>query len=58
MNTEKDKKLENFLDDENTKQNQETDENGKKVIKKTKDGLVERVDKTLILEDGRTLLRD
>lgn len=58
MNTEKDKKLENFLDDENTKQNQETDENGKKIIKKTKDGLVERVDKTLILEDGRTLLRD
>ncbi len=54
-----DKTLTNFLDDENievsTKKVEK--ENFSKTLK-TKDGLIERVDKKLIVEDGRQMLLD
>lgn len=54
---EKEKYLDKFNEEEN-EENQESLDNKKKVINKTKDGLLERVDRELIVEDGRKLLRD
>ena len=53
----KEKYLDKFNDD-NENDQESLDYNKKKIINKTKDGLLERVDKELIVEDGRKLLRD
>lgn len=54
---EKEKYLDKF-NEENEENQESLNNNKKKVINKTKDGLLERVDRELIVEDGRKLLRD
>lgn len=53
MNT-KEKNLDIFLDDEVQKSK---DQNKKEVIQQ-KDGLIERIDKKYVTEDGKMLLRE
>lgn len=50
---DKEKAIENFLDN-----NDEKSENTKKKVIDQREGLIERVDKTLITKDGRQLLRE
>lgn len=55
MNKDNDiKNLDDFLNSEN----QETKNDVNQVVIQPKTGLVERVDKKLIVEDGRELLRE
>jgi hypothetical protein len=53
MNTEKEKNINIFLDDEEHKKK----ENEKQIIIQ-KDGLIERIDKKYVTEDGKMLLRE
>ena len=54
MDKSKEKALDNFVDQPEDKK---TDE-AKKVLLNKKEGLIERVDKVFITEDGRQLLRE
>lgn len=56
-----DTKLENALDDFNTDENQEENlklQSNKKVILNQREGLIERIDRTFVTNDGRFLLRE
>ena len=53
MNTEKEKNIDMFLDDEELKK-----EANKKEVIQQKDGLIERIDKKYVTEDGKMLLRE
>jgi len=60
MEKEINKNLDNFLsDDENTdeKKNKEK-KNQKELVLKSRSGLIERIDRKIITEDGRQLLRE
>ena len=52
------KGLESFLNEENPEKKEKNDIAQNKKIVKEKDGLIEVVDKKLVLEDGRQLLRE
>jgi hypothetical protein len=54
MNTNKEKNIDEFLDDEFEKDQ----EPKKKVVIQQKDGLIERIDKKYVTEDGKMLLRE
>jgi len=53
MNTEKEKNIDMFLDDEEL-----NNEPKKKEVIQQKDGLIERIDKKYVTEDGKMLLRE
>lgn len=53
MRKELKQELEAFLDDKKVKS-----KNDEPVVIETKTGLIERVDKTLVLADGRQLLKE
>lgn len=53
MKKELKQELEAFLDDKKVKS-----KNDEPVVIETKTGLIERVDKTLVLADGRQLIRE
>lgn len=55
MDTNKEKSLENFINDENI---DKKDKNSKKVVIDEREGLIERVDKILVTKDGKQLLRE
>lgn len=46
--------IDNFIDDVENKEKKDNE----KVVITTKDGLVERIDKKLVVEDGRELIRE
>lgn len=50
------KALNNFLEDPNLEQEQKKTD--KKVVLKEREGLIERVDKVYVTNDGRQLLRE
>jgi hypothetical protein len=54
MNKNKEKNLDMFLDDEIEMKSQ----NNKKEVIQQKDGLIERIDKKYVTEDGKMLLRE
>lgn len=54
MSTEKEKNLDLFLTDND----QEKKEGKKEVVIQQKDGLIERIDKKYVTEDGKMLLRE
>jgi hypothetical protein len=54
MNKNKEKNLDMFLDDEIEVKSQ----NNKKEVIQQKDGLIERIDKKYVTEDGKMLLRE
>ena len=59
MDKNLDKTLDNFLEDESTNQPTKDKSKNNDVKKvRTKDGLIERVDRKLIVEDGRQMLLD
>lgn len=61
MNTKLDNAIDSFLDDDvkNQSKFQKTDNDTvKKEILNTRSGLIERVDKIYLTEDGRQLLRE
>jgi len=49
-----DKKLDDFLENENST----SEEKNNVIINDKKDGLIERVNKTFVTEDGKQLLRE
>lgn len=53
MNSQKEKNIDMFLDDEELKK-----EINKKEVIQQKDGLIERIDKKYVTEDGKMLLRE
>lgn len=58
MKKEVNKKLDDFLSDDED-QNQENDKKKQKEkILKSRSGLIERIDRTFVTEDGRQLLRE
>ncbi len=56
-NNNLEKNLDNFLGNENKSDKKELNNNQDGVIR-VKDGLIERIDKTLKTEDGKILLRE
>lgn len=50
--------LDQFLGDDTQKKTKKTKKNDKEVVLKEREGLIERVDKKFITEDGRQLLRE
>ena len=59
MENEVKKALDNFIDQpEETEEEKLKIENAKKVILSKREGLIERVDKIFVTEDGRQLLRE
>jgi hypothetical protein len=54
MNKNTEKNIDNFLDDDY----ENTSKDKKKVIIQQKDGLIERIDKKYVTEDGKMLLRE
>lgn len=54
MNKNKEKNLDMFLDDEFEMKSK----NNKKEVIQQKDGLIERIDKKYVTEDGKMLLRE
>jgi hypothetical protein len=54
MNKNKEKNIDMFLDDEFDMKSKET----KKEVIQQKDGLIERIDKKYVTEDGKMLLRE
>jgi hypothetical protein len=54
MNKNKEKNIDMFLDDELNVNSKET----KKEVIQQKDGLIERIDKKYVTEDGKMLLRE
>jgi hypothetical protein len=55
LNTSLDNFLDDSIQDENIDKNNQLE--NQKVIKQ-KDGLLERIDKTLVTKDGKTLLKE
>jgi hypothetical protein len=53
MEDKKDKALDDFLPEED-----KTDQEAKKVVLDEREGLIERVDKVFVTNDGRQLLRE
>lgn len=50
--------LNQFLGDDTTKKTKKAKKSDKEVVLKEREGLIERVDKKFITEDGRQLLRE
>jgi len=50
--------LDQFLGDNSQKKPKKTKVNNKEVIIKEREGLIERIDKIFITEDGKQLLRE
>ncbi len=50
--------LDQFLGDDTQKKTRKAKKSGKEVVLKEREGLIERVDKKFITEDGRQLLRE
>jgi hypothetical protein len=57
MEKDVNKALDNFVNDENTTENQKIQQ-AKKVVLDEREGLIERVDKIHVTRDGRQLLRE
>ena len=58
MENKIEKALDNFVDQPETEVEKAKIENSKKVILNKREGLIERVDKIYLTEDGRQLLRE
>lgn len=59
MEKEVNKKLDDFLsDDENNENNDKKEKKEKKKVLRTKGDLIERIDRKFVTEDGRQLLRE
>lgn len=56
MDKSKEEALNNFVDP--SEEGKKKDDNEKKVVMDKREGLIERVDKVYITEDGRRLLRE
>lgn len=57
MDKSKENALDNFVDVQEDEQNEE-DGDAKKVVLDEREGLIERVDRILVTNDGRQLLRE
>ena len=58
MENNVEKEFKNFVDEPEVQEQNEKDENVKKVVLKEREGLIERVDKILVTRDGKQLLRE
>lgn len=58
MENNVEKAIKNFVDEPEVQEQNEKDENVKKVVLKEREGLIERVDKILVTRDGKQLLRE
>jgi predicted RNA binding protein with dsRBD fold (UPF0201 family) len=58
MENNVEKAIKNFVDEPEVQEQNEKDENVKKVVLKEREGLIERVDKVLVTRDGKQLLRE
>lgn len=57
MDNNKEKALNNFIEDEINIENQKTVEDKKKLVK-SDNSIIERIDKIIIAENGKQLLRE
>lgn len=57
MDEEKEKALNNFVDDSEQEQKKKN-KGSKKVVMDEREGLIERVDKVFVTKDGKQLLRE
>jgi len=58
MENKVEKALNGFIAIPDTEEEQLKNENAKKVVLNKREGLIERVDKVFVTEDGRQLLRE
>lgn len=58
MENNVEKAINDFVDDPEVQEQDEKDQNVKKVVLKEREGLIERVDKILVTRDGKQLLRE
>lgn len=58
MENNVEKAIKDFVDDPEVQEQDEKDQNVKKVVLKEREGLIERVDKILVTRDGKQLLRE
>jgi hypothetical protein len=58
MDKSKEKALNDFVDNPEEEKKGKNNKNQKKVVMDEREGLIERVDKVYVTEDGRRLLRE